>query len=456
MNANDDRDAQAVKDALIAEARSIQKLLVDYQKAQEALQKDVNEFVARDKKEEELGRKLGTRVAMSELEMCNNVDFLKFETRKCKTDCVIPTRRMQEQNKGSSVTSSTKFTMSQICANKSDLPDSAPLSAAQLRDFSDMVEVLLGWRSHDKNFSIETEKLCRVVYNDVSDSSRYVCCFNGFPFVCHSDDANSSANMTQMCETIKQEIATVPFNMIASVAAQVYHNVLMSNSLLTKDELYSVLTRNSKNGTNNTVHVQCIPFLTGDAYDNVVVVEKEKLIDAQLFRGFFFKGELRLIEHIGPEVEMMNLLASSNNSSLANAGQSKESILSAERQRLIQTFREVFSLIAVSNKINSPDTEGRTLSHRNVCMILGVKREQLSSSNDKPQRCVLLDIHPISPNLPFQWKLSWEELCSVGQKDIALSPEVLFKCTTVSVLELNTYDEMSKIYFPQINQLLQR
>lgn len=69
--------------------------------------------------------------------------------------------------------------------------------------------------------------------------------------------------------------------------------------------------------------------------------------------------------------------------------------------------------------------------------------------------CTLLDIRPISPTLPFNWHLTWEELCSVGQKS---DPEkaVLYNLTRVSVAELNPCDALSSAYFPHINRLLER
>eukprot|EP00796_Vickermania_ingenoplastis_P011096 gene11096-7723_t len=452
-NDDNDKEAQACKDALIAEARSIQKLLLDYQRTQEALKKDVDGFVKRDLEEDERGAKLYTTVAKAELQLSQNVAFLKFAKEKDKSDCVIPTRRMRDMGPNvrtlkSSSCSSANLTMSKIWDLCNELDGSLPSASVQLRDFSDLVEVLMGWRGHDKHFLQEAQGLCDALFSRTSGSPKYVCCSNGIPMVPHAIKNGSSPPFTDgLIKTLTKEIANVPFGLVSSVVAQVYQNTLLRGCQVSKQELLEAITSTTGAGAEGI-----FPHLIGDTHDNLTLVDASALQDTQLFRGFFFRSELRVVEHLGPEVDVMPLLTTPNNNSetMSNVSQQKPQLIASEIQRLRQTFCNVFAKVSSNNKLSAADDNGKTLESSNVCLILAVRREPLGESCH--QHYILLDFHPISPALPFHWQLSWEELCAVGQRrgDPSAPDEVLLKYTKVSASELNPYDDASKAYFPNV------
>lgn len=475
FNANeDDLDAKAARDSLIAEARSIQKLLVDYQRSQEELQKDVNEFVQRDMEEEARGRQLYSTVALAELELCQNMDFLRFEKeRGSKPDAVVPTRRMRETAGGglTQVPSSTpQWSLGCIVAGGSaggELQDHLPSAAVQLRDLGDLVEGLLGWRSYD-NFEKEGAELCRRLFGAHRSASAALVCFsNGFPlapaWLRSSKDPASNTRasqfLQQMTSTMKTELQRTPPAFLSAVAALVYQNTLFREGSMKEEELLDLLTEPHQSQDTTPA----FPYLTGDPFDNIAVVECARLVDTQLFRGFFFMGELRVVEHLGAEVDMRGVLSSESHADLPQLVANKAEAATREQKRLQRTFREAYAHLSGSNRINVADAHGRTLNNRNISIILAVSREALRNDgrNAAPHdRYVLLDVRPTSPNLPFHWHLSWEALCAVGQKkgsrDAAGEEEVLFQLTRVNVAELNPCDVVSEIYFPLLNKLIER
>lgn len=447
---------EQMKENLIAEARSIQGLLAEYKQSQDALQKDVNEFINRDTKEEYQKQKLYDKVELAEAELMSNIDYLKFGKKFSSTHCVIPTRRMRESNGNIQVRSPQKMqSMGKICELKDEFGGISPCNGVQLRDFSDLAEVLLKWRPHDKSFPAECEKLCNKLFSFSSLPLKYICCCNGFPiYPLALYEKQSEGILNDISNTLTREGSTVPFSLAAPLAAQVYENQLLLNAFLSKDDFFHLLLTYPEHKTSSSFSDHALSLLTGDAFDHITLLQEEQLVDTQLFRGFFFKGDLRIIEHIGYEVDVRCLLCSVDPGSLRMLSEKKDETAQAEEARLQETFRDVYARLASNKKFNGPDAEDRDVNELSVCLTLAVKRQLLSS---KVHQCAILDVRPISPVIPFLWHLSWEEVCSAGQKkgDTARTSEVAFKMTKVSVLELKASDELSKKYFPSINKIIE-
>lgn len=447
---------EQLKDNLIAEARSIQGLLSEYRQSQEDLQNVVNEFVNRDMQEESRKQELHRKVALSEMELCSNMDYLKFEKKFNPANGVIPTRRMKESTTDSNVKVPQLFqTIRTVCEVKSELGNFSPYNGVQLRDFCDLVEVLLGWRPKDKSFNSECDSLCTNLFS-LSASHNFICCCNGFPlYPFELYDKKSSQILIEIKDALCDVVSQVPFSAAAPLSAQQYQNQLLLNSSLSQEDLFGLLVNYSECKDKNIFDGHALTLLTGDHSDNVIVVEQQQLIDTQLFRGFFFKGELRIIEHVGPEVDVMCLLCSVDAISLKSCSETKKETTQAEEERLRQTFYDIYSKLASNEKFNPPEVVEGNLNELSIYLTLAVKRQLLSS---RIHQCTLVDVRRISPTIPFLWHLSWEELCSVGQKkgDATRTSEVVFKVTKVSVLELNASDALSKKYFSSINSLIER
>lgn len=449
--------AEQLKESLVAEARSIQGLLAEYKQSQDALQKDVNEFVNRDAQEENRKQKLYTKVEMAEAELLTNIDYLKFGKRYSSDHCVIPTRRMRESSGNiSAILPQSMQSMGKICELKDDFCDFSPCNAVQFRDFSDLVEVLLEWRPHDKSFTSECDNLSNELFSVSSVPLKYICCCNGLPAYPLQLYEKSTENILNSINTIlKRDVPQVPFSVAAPLAAQVYENELLRNASLSKEDLVHLLREFSESKSSCIFSGHALSLLTGDPFDNIIIVKEEQLIDTQTFRGFFFKGELRIIEHIGHEVDIMCLLCSVDCASLTNVSEKKAETAQAEEARLRKTFYNVYLKLTSNRKFNAPKATDRNINDLSICVTLSVKR-QLPSS--EVHQCTLLDVRPISPAIPFLWHLSWEEVCSAGQKkgDPCRTSEAVFKVTKVSVLELNASDMLSKKYFNSINKILER
>lgn len=435
---------------LITEAKSIQQLLVNYQETQAALQNDVNGFVERDLQEDVKCRELYRTVATAELELCQNTEFLRFEHKKDKSDSVIPTRRMQETapllNAAANV---APLTVSKV-VNASSAPHQfAPFASVRLRDFGDFAEGLLGWRIKDPRFSLEASNLSEGLFANASNDSRYICCYNGIPFVprhiCGPDELPFSLDTLR--NALKTELEGVPLGFKAAVAHQTYHNFIINKSTQSKKDFFSALLISPQMVEKN--EDRSLNCLTGDAFDTVTLVEEDKLANAQLWRGFFFAGNLRVVEHLGPEVDIRSLQATGDNASLATVDKAELNV--EEEQRLQSAFKNIFADLEKDPRINSLDLDNRTLSEKNFSFVIGVKRAGLN----EPHSCVLLDCRPISPALPFYWHLTWEELCAVGQQKGDATSTVLIKCTKVSVLELYPSDKVSGLYLPLVNKMIQ-
>lgn len=454
---SDDIEGQLIKDSLIAEARSIQALLKSYQQAQTELEKDVKEFVNRDSAEAEQNSHLRKKVALAELELCSNTDFLMFERERESIDYSYPTRRMREGNNELECSKSTKkFSMEEVCKLSEQLQLSTPSTSLSLTSYCDLVEVLLGWRPFvEKNFTPDAEQLCLHLFESLNNDQQFICCCNGLPLF-HPELLDPSPPLLdKMSQAIKSSIASIPLKVVASVATQIYSNLILGSSVVTKEKLFSMVDKCARS-TNKEVNGLAFSFLGGDMYDNFSLVEERKLVDTQLFRGFFFDNELRVVEHLGPEVDVMCLLGSADNKTLGELGKRKGEISVAVQRRLKEVFVSFHQKLVGSSYLNALDLRGKNLKNTKICLIAAFKRGMLSMPEEEiVSSCTLLDIRPISPTLPFNWHLTWEELCSVGQKS---DPEkaVLYNLTRVSVAELNPCDALSSAYFPHINRLLER
>ncbi|TPP55078.1 hypothetical protein CGC20_37615 [Leishmania donovani] len=238
-----------------------------------------------------------------------------------------------------------------------------------------------------------------------------------------------------------------------------YFAELTSAVAMTRDELHekvSTLMQKKKLANADSHATVADSFrLTGDAWDTLSFAHPDRLKHAVMVRGFFFKGRLSLVEQLGAEVDK-------GSSMLEERGQRVQRLFA---QTLSTLYREL------ERACNGATMLGETALPPNAALTVAVK---VPSSERDVVKGVLLDVHPVSPQLPFDGHVTWMDVCAVGRQRACAPPgtqgplgaaavsrgssdeecSVLFRLTRLPVASLQPYDAVSRRVFPLLNRQL--
>ncbi|RNF13174.1 uncharacterized protein Tco025E_06303 [Trypanosoma conorhini] len=180
--------------------------------------------------------------------------------------------------------------------------------------------------------------------------------------------------------------------------------------------------------------------LLGDGHDTLSIVDHTRLLHSAVFRGFFLSGQLRGVESVGAQANLMVPLFGVNGSE--------------SQQRVERRVVDVFEGLQRQ--------EGGPLSAcMNAAVLLAVQGGASAAGDGaSPLRFVVLDVRPLAPSLPFTWHFTWAEICALGQLDTGAGAGhgsvslPVFKTTRVAVASLEPYDALSREAFPVLNGYL--
>ncbi|KAH9599355.1 hypothetical protein LSM04_007368 [Trypanosoma melophagium] len=298
-----------------------------------------------------------------------------------------------------------------------------------LKEYADVCDVLLGWRPPKKATRVQFDLLCDCILRSVPHPFSCVLFVNGFLYTpwgasdCR-DFTEGEIDMIVGCDEGTR----------AEDILMRWLDAVLMRSLLS-DERLQLLWNAAGEAEGNELG------LLGDGCDVLTIVDHTRLQRSAFFRGFFFSGELRGVESIGPHA---NLLSSLFGACGVHSQQEME-------RRIVDVFEGL------------SEQRGKPLCVcKNVVVLLAVQINgdgvtSLNVGESSLLRFVVLDIRPLSPNLPFSWHFTWGEVCALGQlyttngtEHHALSLPV-FKAVRVAVVSLDPYDAHSCKVFPVIN-----
>ncbi|ORC87763.1 uncharacterized protein TM35_000201720 [Trypanosoma theileri] len=421
-------DVAAYARAMYSEACSIQKLLHECTEKTKMLEKDVTGFVQRDVAEDEALQKIMFGVLNAEMRALRNVRYVEFS--QCHTE---------GENEGRSGQTTGCLSLSakktQVCPTDcfSLLCDGKPDAFLNLREYGDVCDVLLGWRPPKKAARVQFDLLCESILRSVPDPFSCVLFVNGFLYTPWGASDCSDFTETELDMMVGYDEGTRAEDILVR-----WFDAVLMRSLLSEDRLQ--LLWNSAGETEGNAL-----GLLGDGYDTLTIVHHTRLQRSAVFRGFFFSGQLRGVESIGAHA---NLLSSLFGPYGANSQQEME-------RRIVDVFESLNEQI------------GNFLSVcKNVVVLLAVQIDgtavtSSSTGDSSLLRFVVLDIRPLSPNLPFSWHFTWGEVCALGQLDTTneteqhAMPLPVFKTVRVAVASLDPYDAYSDKMFPIINERIQ-
>ncbi|KEG11145.1 hypothetical protein DQ04_02931000 [Trypanosoma grayi] len=408
------------------EACSIQTLLHEYTEKTRTLGREVGGFMQRDSAEEDALQKIVLDVARAEMSALRDVRYMEFSHRRGEMGSA------RDTGGADTCSSSTRRGCGGCVAGcVASLCDGRPDAFFELFEYGDVGDVLLGWRSATRNARVQFDALCASVIDSVPDISSCVLLVNGILYTpCDAFDA---------CELTERELETIlggDGGVVAEEALVRWQDAVVMRSLLTCDRLRGVW--NAAGGSEGSG--LC---LMGDGHDTLALVDHTRLLRSAVFRGFFFSGELRAVESVGAQANVLATILG------ASDGDSQE-----EMERCVV---DVFTGLQRQ--------EGHPLSGcKNAVVMLAVQGDVPAAA---PAACgrplvrfVVLDIRPLAPNLPFAWHFTWAEVCALGQLDARTgaghlpTPLPVFKMTRVAVAALEPYDTLSRRLFPVLNGYL--
>lgn len=406
------------------EACSIQKLLHEHAETTRLLGTEVRGFVERDNAEEDALQKIALSVANAEMGALRDVRYVEFLQR-----------RMHAVS-GSNVGVATAFPISGdggSCGHRVGCvalpPDGAPNAFLNLGDYGDVVDVLLGWRSTTRATQAQLDLLLECILRRVPDLSSCVLFVNGFLY--------TPCDTCEAWRPTEGELEAIMGDGRGAVAEEVlarWLDAVVMRSLLTGSRLRHALS------TAGALERSGL-WLFGDGHDTLCVVDHARVLHSAVFRGFFFSGELRAVESIGSQANLMLSLFGVSGSE----GQQRM------ERRVVDVFRGL-----------EKQGDGPISGCKNAVVLLSLQGDvSAASADDLPTlKFVVLDIRSLTPSLPFAWHFTWAEICALGQLDTtagagdcSLSLPV-FKTTRVAVASLQPYDALSREAFPVFNKHL--
>ncbi|KAK7197398.1 hypothetical protein NESM_000688000 [Novymonas esmeraldas] len=463
----------AAVSAFIEEATDIRDLLHRYRANTELLKEDLSGFVHRDIDEQAQFSHLRATVTRAELASLHDSRFLQYLARRDAEERTVVQPAAAtcplEKTKPTDTTCASQPWWSKRVEALSGigLSEWAPDAAVQMTAFGTLAAVCKGWKRSSSTSEAELERMLETVFpgalSSSDDSVARFCCFgNGslcdFPF---SEDASVAAEL----EARIPQIATCSQALFSETvysgdggcavvgALDGYYCALTQSLSVTRDRLrrlIETLVQPAQAGDRGTAADRL--GLTGDAWDTLAFVRPDRLSHTVPVRGFFFKGQLALVEQLGAEVDIVPLFHR-----VAVDCSSPEERARRVREYLAQTLRTVYAMLdRVCAALNEP---AATALPPNAALTVAVR---VPMSQCESAAGVLLDVHPLSPQLSFCGRVTWMDVCAIGQQRAGAAEstshetadDVLFRVTQLPVACLQAYDPVSRRIFPALNAQL--
>ncbi|CBH11179.1 hypothetical protein, conserved [Trypanosoma brucei gambiense DAL972] len=416
-------DAQAAARGLCDKACDIKSLLHGHVESTRALERVVGEFCTRDIAEEDAFRKISLDVMHAEMRALRDLHYVAFSQRWAEVEKGSAAEEVTSlPSADRSVGSCVSHLLASLCEGKPD-------ATFSLSEYFGVADVLMEWRSLTPASQEQLDILLLSITRSVEDISSCVLLLNGVLY--------TPSDSFDCCELTRRELTAIigsggPAS--AEEALVGWLNFIVRRSLLNQTLLQRLMS--------STIEFRRSDLcLQGDGADVLVVVDHRRLLNSAVFRGFFFSGELRGVEAIGAQVNLMSVLFAGNGS--------------GDQLDIEKCIADIFRALWEQQELLS-------CKWKNVTVTLAVqaRKDVGAGAQTKLMDFVVLDLRPLSPNIPFQWHFTWGEVCALGQLstndgDRARPLDIpVFKTTRVAVASLGPYDKLSRIMFPSINEYL--
>ncbi|KPI86607.1 hypothetical protein ABL78_4336 [Leptomonas seymouri] len=487
--------------AFVAEARSIQALLQDYQQRSQALKDDVSAFMHRDIDEHAKLLHLRATVDQAELAALRDSKYMEYiakHKQKQSQDfsgapyAATSTNAVGASGKQGSSPHAVgsvlkgrlwwveKLKNSDATKFGSWLPD----KILALNDEESVVGVWLGWKNPASASEESFNRVVNRVYPnpevDPAIAGKAFCCFgNGFlctkPAEVYADVFSSLEKAASFIVTKAKDLSDVDncasrseslTRRIAWVAS-LYSTELYSAVAMPRSRFVDCMWPKCDLGASNKQICTIIGNklrLSGDGLDTLAFVDPERLRTTITIRAFFFHGDLGLVEQFGAEVDMTALLLPTDHDFTAN-----EDSRTWVRSSIARTLRALYAVLTAHTYESGDvvDVSVPTNLVLTVALNLPVAKDGLFDG-------VLLDARPVSPQLPFEGCTTWMEVCAVGRQrngvrrtaednkksetqnasSDLLDENIVFRLAYLPVAFLQPYDAISQRIFPLLNEAM--
>ncbi|CAJ1987879.1 hypothetical protein conserved [Leishmania donovani] len=483
-------------EAFVADATDIRDLLYKYRADAELLRHELSSFVHREIDEQAQFSHLRASVNQTELASLHDPRFIEYLARReAEEKRVTPSAfsagdaTISDQTDGVGATNASADFQWWAQRMKEEgspwLRCWTPDAALPLAAFRRLSDVWKGWKHTSAAYDTEFDRMLEEVYASTPPSScsanmRYCCFGNGALCILPIKDDVAIMDDLEKRVSLMAGASSEPFSRSPSslstdnagyaVASMLdsYFAELTSAVAMTRDELHekvSTLMQKKKLANADSHATVADSFrLTGDAWDTLSFAHPDRLKHAVMVRGFFFKGRLSLVEQLGAEVDVVPLFF---------AHEKGSSMLEERGQRVQRLFSQTLSTLyrELERACNGATMLGETALPPNAALTVAVK---VPSSERDVVKGVLLDVHPVSPQLPFDGHVTWMDVCAVGRQRACAPPgtqgplgaaavsrgssdeecSVLFRLTRLPVASLQPYDAVSRRVFPLLNRQL--
>ncbi|KPA76209.1 hypothetical protein ABB37_07960 [Leptomonas pyrrhocoris] len=495
--------AQASDDSIkkiVDEARSIQALLRDYQQRNESLKGVLSGFVHREIDEHAKLLHLRAAVDQAELAALRNSQYMEYVSKHAKQEqphvfsaasspdvSANAASAHREQSSPHCVTGSTS--KSKVWwVEKLEKADSAkfrgwlPDSVLALNGEESVTHVWLGWKNatsaSEEAFTKVVDRVYSCSNTHPSTAEAAFSCFgNGFLCTTPAEvDANVFASLEKKVSFIVTAADNFAYSendesafdsltrriawMTSLYNTELYDAVAMSRACFV-DNMWPKHVAGAANATYNATVADGLR-LCGDDRDTLVFVNPERLRTTITIRGFFFHGDVGLVEQLGAEVDMTALFLSTDHHFRAN-----EECRTWARSSIVRTLRALYAALSAQTSESGKVVDASATTNLVLTVALN-----LPPSKNGLFDGVLLDARPISPQLPFEGRTTWMEVCAVGrQKDgvcttvedsknaekqnaphDVFDENVVFRLAYLPVAFVQPYDAISQRIFPLLNE----
>lgn len=492
--------------SFVEEAKSIQALLREYQERNEALKTDLTGFVHREIDEHAQLLHLRAAVDQAELAGLQNSEYVQFAAQRAKGLQSIEKRKgnrggnaalegvvreelpHDDQEKSGTASVLEKPDWELRLANSSSpwLRKWLPDAVVPLQDKSDIAHVWLGWKGVSESATEAFYKLTDSIYassNSQSHSSgekTLVCFGNGALCTAIVErDAQRRATLeesagrlvkaaTKFCPAQNTtEFSDFLAHKVAWTAA-LYNTELCCSAAMSRAAFARCMWPDANGSASHKFSDTPLAdelHLSGDGKDVLTLVKPERLQHTLMLRAFFFSGSVGLVEQLGVEADMTLLMLPSTQK-LATVEEARSWV----RRHILQTLRTLYA--GVFSEGTQQQCSGNTYATTNVAFTVAFK---LPALGDDLYDGVLLDVHPISPQLSFKGRTTWMEVCAIGRQRGGFQSRetkqhastnaacesiddaekgVVFRLSYLPVASLQPYDPISCRVFPLLNKAL--